>query len=216
MKKIFILGALLTFNLVAPITTTENVLAEVNNSDTIKTEDILAEANSDSEFPVVDASQWRNGKFKFPWSKPVIVDDDFDGKYLAVLDRKRNRGLGMGAEAGIVSEWSKNKIKVNFYYSVQQLFGKPRMTIGYAEKIELRVGDSTFRLEGDRGIFDVTDDMIQAFANAKEPAKMKIYPSEHEGNEYFTAINDEAVIDIKQETVDAWNVVYGSQEVASE
>lgn len=215
MKKYFLLGILLTFNLIAPIAITE-VKAEADNSDTPATEEIEAKPSTNTEYPVVDTQQWRKGDFGFPWSQVVMVDDDFDGKYLAVLDRERNKGLGIGAEVGIISEWSKKHIKVNFYYSVRQLFGKPRMTIGYAERIELRVGDSTFKLEGDRGLFEVTDEMIEAFANVEEPAKMKIYPSEHEENEYFTAINDEAVIEIKQLTVDAWNVVYGEQEVAFE
>ncbi len=218
MKTRFLFGVLLTFNLFLPIGLTE-VKAESNsNSDTLITKEAQAKSDTNPEIPVVDAQQWRTGKFKFPWSKVVMVDDDFDGKYLAVLERqrKRNKGLNIGAEAGIISEWSKTKIKVNFYYSVQQLFGKPRMSIGYAERIDLRVGDSVFKLEGNNGIFKITDEMAEAFANAPyEPVKLKMYPSEHEGNEYFTAFG-EVILDIKKETVDAWKVVYEDKQVASE
>lgn len=214
MKPYFLLGTLLTFNLFLPIGLTE-VKAESNsNSDTLITKEAQAKSDTKSEIPIVDAQQWRTGKFKFPWSKVVMVDDDFDGKYLAVLERQRKRN--MGAEGGIISEWSKKRIKVNFYYSVQQLFGKPIMTIGYAERIDLRVGDSVFKLEGSNGIFKVTDEMTEAFANAPhEPVKLKMYPSEHEGNEYFTAFG-EVILDIKKETVNAWKFVYEEKELASE
>ena len=214
MKKQLLFSALLSLNLIA--LNIIEVRAEADDSNTSATEQIETDLESDLKFPVVDTSQWRTGNFKFPWSQPVTIDDAFDGKYIAVLDRERNRGLGIGAEAGIVSEWSRKHIKVNFYYSVKQLFGKPRMSIGYAERIELRVGDSSFKLDGKRGVFEVTEEMKEAFANAKEPAKMKIFPSEHEGDDYFSAMNDEAIIDIKQETVDAWNVVYGNSQVAAE
>ena len=45
-----------------------------------------------------------------------MVDDDFDGKYIAVLERqrKRNKGLNIGAEIGIISEWSKKELKLTF------------------------------------------------------------------------------------------------------
>lgn len=217
MKGYFLLGVLLTCSLITSIAVTEASAEAENNSDSSVTEEVQSKPSSNSEIPVVDVTLWRTGKFKFPWSQPVMVDDDFDGKYLAVLDRERNKGLGIGAEAGFITEWSKKRIKVNYYYSVQQVFAKPKMSIGYAEKIDLKVGDSLFQLEGNGGIYEVTDEIAQALANAPyEPVKMRIYPSEHEGNDYFTAINDETIIEIKPQTIDAWKVVYGDKEVASE
>ncbi len=68
MKTRFLFGVLLTFNLFLPIGLTE-VKAESNsNSDTLITKEAQAKSDTNPEIPVVDAQQWRTGKFKFPWS----------------------------------------------------------------------------------------------------------------------------------------------------
>ena len=83
---------------------TTEVQAEANQkSDTHAIEEVNTKSKTKSEIPVVDAQRWRRGKFKFPWSQPVMVNDYFEGKYLAVLDRQKLKG-GFCAEKGIVSE----------------------------------------------------------------------------------------------------------------
>jgi hypothetical protein len=37
--------------------------------------------------PVISNTDWRSEKARIPWSTPVLVRDDFEGDYLAVLDR---------------------------------------------------------------------------------------------------------------------------------
>lgn len=195
MKLKFLLGTILAINLMPSIAIAETSLAD-------KYENL----------DIVYAEDWRNGDFDMAWSEVVIVDDDFDGQYLAIFDREKKGALG--AEAGIITEWSKKQIKVNFYHAVKQIFGGTRMSVGYAEKIALRVGDSVFKLESKDGIYEVTPEMAKAFANAPdEPVKMKMYPSENEGNEYFTAFG-EAVFELDIETIDSWKILYGNKEVA--
>jgi hypothetical protein len=162
---------------------------------------------------VVNPDDWREGDFDMTWSKLVVAEDDFDGQYLAVFDREK-KGL-FGAEAGIISEWSQKQIKVNFYYSVKQLFGGARVSVGYAKNISLKVGDSVFKLESNNGFYTVTDEMAKAFANApNEPVKMRISPFENDGNEYMTAFED-TTIELDMETINAWKTVYVNQEVVS-
>ena len=108
------------------------------------------------------------------------------------------------------------QIKVNFYNAVKQMFGGTIMNVGYAEKIALKVGDSVFKLESKDGIYEVTPEMAKAFANAPdEVVKMKMYPSENKGNQYFSAFG-EAVFELDIETIDAWKILYGNKEIASQ
>ncbi|MEO0853431.1 MAG: hypothetical protein AAFY15_08015 [Cyanobacteria bacterium J06648_11] len=73
-------------------------------------------------FPIVNDRDWRASvdpvrqAERIPWSRPVIVRDDFDGDYLAVIDRNFLGNFHLnGAETGVITNWSRNYIRVIVY-----------------------------------------------------------------------------------------------------
>ena len=225
MKKQLLFSALLSLNLIAPITVLE-VRAEANNSNTSATEQTeteLTDSKDDSEFPVVNTQKWRKGKFKFPWSKVVMVEDDFEGNYVAVLDREKISNKFIGTSSGIVSEWSNKNIKVNFYTYAQDgvtnLFSGKNVNVIPAQSISLKIGEEIFELTGNNGTFPITEEIISAAKNASAgEVKIKVIPTNGSGNDLLSAAYNlkETVFEIKEETIDAWKIVYDNSQVAAE
>ena len=197
MKSKVLLGAIAVIGMLPSI-----ALAEMSLGDKYQNLDIIY------------ANDWREDNLDMPWSDVVIVEDDFDGQYLAVFDREKRSSLSV--EVGIISEWSKKQLKVNFYHKIKQFIGKSPLKIGYAERIALKVGDSVFKLESKDGIYQVTPEMAKAFANAPDKiVKMRVYPSENDGIGDVGALQ-EVTIELDMETIDAWKSIYGNQEIAAQ
>lgn len=223
MKSNFLLGFLLTLNILSPIVIKEVRAESNNNLDTLITTEAQIKSETNSEIPVVDAQRWRKGKFKFPWSEPVMVEDEFEGNYLAVLDRHKLSNKFMGMSSGIISEWSNKHIKVDFYTYVKDgltnLFTGTQINVIPAKNISIKIGEQIFELTGDNGNFPITEEIIQAMKNTSDSAvKIKVVPVNEGGDGMLGASYGlkETVFDLKQETIDTWKVVYGEKEVVSE
>lgn len=222
MKRHFLLYILLIFSVIAPITTLD-IRAETDDINTPVTEEVRAEPDSDPEFPTVDTQKWRKGKFKFPWSEVVVVEDEFEGNYIAVLDRKKLNNKIIRTSRGVVSEWSNKNIKVNFYTYTQDgitnLFTGKNVNVIPAQSISLKIGEQIFELTGSNGTFPITEEIISAAKNASVgEAKLKVIPTNDGGDGLMGAAYGlkETVFEMKDETVDAWKVVYGDNQVAAE
>ena len=222
MKRHFLIYILLAFNVIAPITTLE-VLAEADEIDTPATEEVQIESDSDPEFRTVDTQKWRKGKFKFPWSEVVMVEDEFEGNYIAVLDREKINNKIIGTSRGVVSEWSNKSIKVEFYTytkdGITNLFTGKNINIIPAHSISLKIGEQIFELTGSNGTFPITEEIISAARNASAgEVKLKVLPTNDGGDGLMSAAYGlkETVFEIKEETIDAWKVVYDNDRVAAE
>ena len=224
MKKQLLVGVLLSFNLIA--LNVLEVRAEAENSNTSATETTkteLTDSKDDSEIRLVDTQKWRKGKFKFPWSEVVMVEDDFEGNYVAVLDREKISNKFIGTSSGIVSEWSQKNIKVNFYTYAQDgvtnLFTGKNVNVIPAQSILLKIGEEIFELTGSNGTFPITEEIINAARNASAgEVKIKVIPTNGSGNDLLSAAYNlkETVFEIKEETIDAWKIVYDNNQVAAE
>ncbi|HEY9824092.1 MAG TPA: hypothetical protein V6D19_01485 [Stenomitos sp.] len=114
--------------------------------------------------PIADGAEWHRSKDEL-WSVPVLVKDIL-GNYVAVLDRKRQEGVG-GLEVpsllnsiGMVSNWSRGTIRVAatglnqtcFYFICNK-----RLPLIQVEDLEIKVGDRVFHPKQGDGNQTCTD-----------------------------------------------------------
>jgi hypothetical protein len=197
MKSRILLGAILAISLMPSI-----AIAETSLKDQYK------------DLEIVDTQDWRKGEFDLPWSETVIVEDDFNGDYLAVLDHKKAGG-GIFSKKGIISEWSKDKVKVHYYGRVKAMFLVPAgdTSVSPVKTMTLNIGKNTFDLEGSDGTFVITPEIVKAMKdNPGSIPKMKVTPKDEGGFTGFT----EVVYEIGEDTVKAWEFIYQDKEIASD
>lgn len=167
-------------------------------------------------FPVLNIDDWRKSQ-KIPWSVPVIINDPFDGKYLAVFDRNYKDG------SGVITNWSRNCIRTVVYQDIPYYSrrlgniayynGFSHSIPGYrrdlpvaltitaeAKTLEIRLGNQIFRLSGQNGNFLVDNKMAAALRNA--PDEKAIIRITLEGS------GASIVSDVGSTTVKAWKSVY--------
>ncbi|WP_038026184.1 hypothetical protein [Synechococcus sp. PCC 7336] len=161
-------------------------------------------------YRIVNEGDWRtafsSGR-SIPWSEPVMVRDDFDGDYLAVLDRNYDGSLTWGnKDAGVISNWSRNYIRVVAYTRERQCgfwSCNTNETVQETSRLRVKVGDTVYNLEGVNGNFPVSEELAAALRNAP-PGEAKIRIS-IEGS--GASIDN----DIGLDTVEAWRVVYAAE-----
>ena len=159
-----------------------------------------------SQFSVLNIDDWRKNP-KIPWSVPVIVNDPFDGKYLAVFDRNFKDG------AGVITNWSRNCIRIVVYENIpyyngysygslrydQSLYGT-LTTTAEAKTLEIKLGNQIFQINGRNGTFLVDNRMAAALRAA--PSEKAIIRITLEGS------GASIVSNIGPKTVKAWKSVY--------
>jgi hypothetical protein len=154
--------------------------------------------------PVISNTDWRSEKARIPWSTPVLVRDDFEGDYLAVLDRNYENDALSGFETGVITNWSRRKLRIYSYDTVKScnvLFCKKRNVAGReAKKVAIKAGSQIFRLNGVDGNFELSENIAEALKNSPAgDTKIKIQ---------FEESGVEIVSDIGKGTVEAWKTVY--------
>jgi hypothetical protein len=153
--------------------------------------------------PVINNADWRTGKAQVPWSTPILVRDDFDGDYLAVLDRNYTIDAN-SQESGIITNWSRTKLRIFSYDTVKKcgilVCTKTPIEGREASKVAIKAGKDVFRLTGDNGNFEITDEIAMALKNAP-PGDTKIKVQ-------FEESGVDIVNDIGKGTVEAWKAVY--------
>lgn len=148
---------------------------------------------------------WRTDD-NVPFSEPVIVNDPFDGNYLAVIDKNFSGSLSFEArQSGVITSWSERYIRVYAYAIQKPCSGidwicPPTTTVRETSSLEIKVGDQIFRLEGLNGNFPVSPELAEALRDAPPgPALTRI--ALEESGELITN-------EIGAGTTEAWQVVY--------
>jgi hypothetical protein len=155
-----------------------------------------------SKVPTIRIRDWRNPSgYTPPWSTPVLVNDDFDGTYLAVFDHNFQAdgaglfGLGATGEHGFQSNWSAKVIRA--YYYTKTSGGD---TIREVSTLSIKVGGKVYKLTGAKGNFEVTPELAYALKTA--PLEVAMIRAE------FTDSGTPYSSDIGTGTVTAWRTVY--------
>jgi hypothetical protein len=154
--------------------------------------------------PVIAGGDWRSESAKIPWSVPVLIRDDFDGDYLAVLDRNYQMNALSNYETGIISNWSGKFLRIYSYDTVKVCSfltcTKKSVAARETNKVAIKAGSQIFRLEGKNGNFQLSSEIAAALKNAP-PGDTKIKVQ-------FEGSGVEVISDIGKGTVEAWKTVY--------
>lgn len=168
---------------------------------------VMAQAST-ANYPIINSFDWRSVNAEnIPWSRPVTVNDPFDGNYLAVFDRNY-KDLAIGGRASIVSEWSRQFIKVYGFIGVPNCAGflvcGGRLADAPALYLEIKVGGQVFQLEPNGiGTFPVPNQLAAALATA--PAGDALIRVTLDG------VNQPITSAIGAGTVNTWKIVYASR-----
>ena len=164
-------------------------------------------------YVVLNSSDWRTSE-DVPLSVPVIVNDPFDGNYLAVIDKNFSGRLTLGTyQEGVITNWSEDYIRV-YVYAIRKpcsgvsFFCPPSITIRETSSFEVKVGDEVFRLEGTDGNYPVTPELAVALRDAPPGQAITRMKLEDSGAQITN--------DIGAGTTEAWHIVYQNAEAPVE
>ena len=166
---------------------------------------------AETGYSILNTQDWRTSE-DVPLSVPVIINDPFDGNYLAVIDKNFSGRITLGTyQEGVITNWSENYIRV-YAYAIQKpcsgvsFFCPPTVTVRETSSLDIKVGEQVFRLEGSNGNFPVSSELAIALSNAPPgPALTRI--TLEDSGELITN-------EIGSDTTAAWKVVY--QELSAE
>lgn len=150
-------------------------------------------ANLPTNLPTIEEARWRT-QSDVLCSQPVIVHDDFDGDYLAVLDRAYSLDIWSDRSTGILTNWSADEVAIHLYESESQ-----RYTAWAVNQLVLELGDQTFVLAGVNNRFPISDELARVLANPPDTPPQLSY-EQIDGNI--------ATRTIGAATVDAWRLIY--------
>ncbi len=158
-----------------------------------------------AELPTVKVD-WRQRQ-RIPYSTPVMVKDDFEGEYIAVIDRNYSGDFdNAGVQTSIITNWSKKYVRVSVYSEKQGkctflCFSPPiERTADKVNSLEVKVGDQVFKLTGTNNQFAVTPELAKALLNAPDENAAIRMTGEGGGEPVVSSIG--------RGTVKAWKSVY--------
>ncbi|BAY21568.1 hypothetical protein NIES2100_13230 [Calothrix sp. NIES-2100] len=170
-------------------------------------------AKASRELPVVKSAAL-GVNMNVPWSKPVKIEDPFEGNYLGIFDRNYfwSNFVNNNARVVVISLWSRNSIRVLLAYSARNcayrsyyhaLLAAPECLISHntlkITNLYIKIGEQIFRLEGNNGTFKVSNELATALKNS--PAKNVTIRLLSESGETVDS-------QIGKRTVEAWKAVY--------
>jgi hypothetical protein len=154
-------------------------------------------AHLPDHLPVIEETRWRT-QSDVLCSQPVIVHDDFNGDYLAVLDRAYSLDGWSGTSTGILTNWSADAVAIHLYETTSQSY-----TAWAVNQIVLELGEQTFVLTGINNRFAISDELARALASPPATAPRISYGQ----------INgDISTRSIGAATVSVWPLIYAPPE----
>ncbi|MBD2778866.1 hypothetical protein ICL16_44190 [Iningainema sp. BLCCT55] len=170
-------------------------------------------AKASTELPVVKSAALGTD-IDVPWSKPVRIEDSFEGNYLGIFDRHTFRSdfLDTNARVEVISLWSRNSIRFLLAYRDRNCslgYGLYPYNIGSGcaaskntlkiTNLYIKLGEQVFRLDGNNSTFKVSDELAAALKNS----------SPNNVNIRLVAESGEALdSEIGKGTVAAWKTIY--------
>ncbi len=124
-------------------------------------------------YEIVQSGEWRSAKDRIPWSRPVLLEDEFTGEQtLAVYGKNYDRNIWRENERGHFSLWrADGYINVYSYDSVKTcpeiLWCGRKETRTGAVKVEIKVGNQVFEAEKSGIEFKLPSDIGLALAMAE-------------------------------------------------
>ncbi|MGI2909397.1 hypothetical protein [Tolypothrix sp. VBCCA 56010] len=170
-------------------------------------------AKASTQLPVVKSTALGTD-MDVPWSKPVRIEDPFEGNYVGIFDRNYfwRDFLNTNARIEVISLWSLNSIRVlmaykdrNCSYGLYHYTSVPSsgcLVSNSTLKITnlyIKLGERVFRLEGNNGTFKVSSELAAALKNSP-PKNVSIRLVSESGETVDSQIG--------KATVEGWKTVY--------
>ncbi len=179
-------------------------------------------AAASTELPVVKSAAL-GMDIDVPWSKPVRINDPFEGNYVGIFDRNYFWGnvVNHNARVEVISLWSQNSVRVllayrdrhcsygSYYHGFRRIptyhafGGIPTCLVSHntlkITNLYIKLGDRVFRLEGNNGIFAVSNELATALKNS---------PAENVSIRLLSESGESVDSEIGKKTVEAWKAVY--------
>jgi hypothetical protein len=136
--------------------------------------------------PLINGSTWRTGR-NVAWAQPVVVRDEFDGEYKAVLSKKE----------GIVSQWSRNFVDLfisSRFVTVLSFRGVSSIHVSY--------GGRTLNIKGKNNRFPINQMAAQFLQEAGEKS-LDVLPTVS----YYVG-KDKRTYEVDIGTVKSWASLY--------
>lgn len=148
-----------------------------------------------------------------PWSKPVRIEDPFEGNYVGIFDRNYfwRDFLNTNARIEVISLWRPSSIRVLMAYKDRNCsYGLHHYSVPSPDclvsnstlkitNLYIKLGELVFNLEGSNGTFKVSSELAAALKNS--PAKNVSIRLVSESGETVDS-------QIGKGTVEGWKTVY--------
>ena len=170
-------------------------------------------AKAFTELPVVKSAALGTN-MDVPWSRPVRIQDPFEGNYVGIFDRNYfwRDFLNTNARMEVISLWRQDSIGVlvayknrncsSSFHGYGSVSSRECLVSNNTLKIAnllIKLGEQVFRLEENNGKFKVTSDLAAALRSS--PAKNVSIRLVSENGEIVDS-------EIGKGTVEGWKAIY--------
>lgn len=169
-------------------------------------------AKAYTQLPVVKSAALGTD-MNVPWSKPVRIQDPFEGNYVGIFDRNYfwRDFLNTNARIEVISLWRPDSIRVLMAYKNRNCSGgfhhyrapSPDCLISNSTlkitNLYIRLGEQVFNLEGSNGTFKVSTDLATALRNS---------PAQNVSIRLVSESGETVDSEIGKGTVEGWKTIY--------
>lgn len=170
-------------------------------------------AKVSKELPVVRSAALGTN-IDVPWSQPVKIVDPFEGEGIGIFDKNYfyERLLNTNTRVQVVSLWQPDSIRLLLAYRDRDcisghsfypiLSGRDCLASNAAlnvTNLSIKIGDRVFRLSGQNGRFQVSNELATALKNS---------PTQNVSIRLVTESGETVDSEIGKGTVQAWKAIY--------
>lgn len=170
-------------------------------------------AKVSKELPIVRSAALGTN-IDVPWSKPVRIVDPFEGEDVGIFDKNYfyERLLNTNTRVQVISLWQPDSIRLLLAYRDRDclsghsfypfLSGRNCLASNAAlnvTNLSIKIGDRVFRLSGQNGRFQVSNELAAALKNS---------PSQNVSIRLVTESGETVDSEIGKGTVQAWKTIY--------
>lgn len=149
-----------------------------------------------------------------PWSQPVKIVDPFEGEGVGIFDKNYfyKRLLNTNTRVQVISLWQRESIRLLLAYSDRNcisgysfyptLSGRDCLATNAALNVTnlfIKIGDRVFRLQGQNGKFQVSDQLAAA---------LKKSPTQNVSIRLVTESGETVDSEVGKGTVQGWKAIY--------
>lgn len=169
----------------------KSALEQTQSSNNASTAQPNTTQANQQNYPIINGDVWQTGE-NLPRFEPILIQDRFEGTYLAVIDR--NQKTGWTSYKTLVSKWSAQTLKVIITKRADGQF-----LMYEAPQLNLQIGSKSFVLTGEQNSFPISVDLAHALSNISNEKVTLSYQDS----------KDKMVThEINSNTIKSWKIIY--------